>query len=510
MRYSVETDYKLFQRNLMQYKWFLTTMFAAIAISIVVVGYLAPKQYTSYSTLILGGETVIAPLMDGAAVSTGDTQDWSKVAREILFSRTTITQLMQNLGFLEGSIETQEDEVLFNQFKANIEVSLVGENRYLKISFSDEDPQYAKEVATNLTNIFIDGIHNYHVEESEDAFEFIDSQVKTYHEKLRVAEERLKDFKIQSLETGASSETAVSKRLDRLQELLDQSKLDLREALIQKNSIDRQLSGEVKSIVSLGRQSQYIKRLTGLQDELSKLRLTYHENYPDIVNLKYQVEDVKRQIVLEKQNQSMDMAGVEDGIKTNKVYQDLKLQLSDVETKVVTMQTRIAETKSNILEERHKGEVVHTSEADFAELSRDYEVNKQLYEDLLKRREAARVSKEIDEQRKGLNVKVYESAFVPLSPSGLRFYHFLVLGLLAGLVLPASLIYMYQLMDSKIKAPELVSSKLKLPVLGSVPDIVNRNDVGSLIAGDRRVSGMVWLTLIVIAAIAALKLMQAD
>ena len=509
MRYSVETDYKLFQRNLVQYKWFLAMMFAVIAISITVAGYFVPKQYTSYSTLILGGETVIAPLMDGAAVSTGETQDWSKVAREILFSRTTMTHLMQNLGYLKGGIATQDDEVIFKRFKANTDVSLVGENQYLKISFTDKDPEFAKEVAANLTQIFIDGIHSYHIEESEDAFGFIDSQVKTYHEKLRAAEERLKNFKIQSLETGASSEAAVSKRLDRLQELLDQSKLDLREALIQKNSIEQQLSGEVKSIVSLGRQSQYIKRLTGLQDELSKLRLTYHESYPDIVNLKYQIEDVKRQIGKEKQNQSMDLAGVEDGIKTNKVYQDLKLQLSDVETKVVTMQTRIAETQANILEERHKGEVVHTSEAEFAELSRDYEVNKKLYEDLLKRREAARVSKEIDEQHKGLNIKVYESAFVPLSPSGLRFYHFILLGLLFGLIIPASLIYMYQLMDSKIKSPELISSKLKLPVLGSVPDIVNQHDAGVLVAKDRRVLGMVWLTLIVIAVIAVLKLMQA-
>jgi len=417
---------------------------------------------------------------------------------------------MKNLGYVGGDIKTQEDEILLKRIKSNIEVELAGNDKYLRISYSDEDPVVAREVATELTRIFIDGIHGYHTTESEEAFDFIDSQVKAYHRKLADAEARLKEFKTSRLETGASSELEVSRRLDRLQERLEQAQLDLHEAMIKKASLERQLSGEVQSTISLTKQSQYMKRLQALRDKLSELRLVYHEEYPDIQAIKYQIDDLKRQIDEEKTDYSGSMAGVEDGFKANQVYQDLKLKLSQVQTRIATLNTRISETEQNIEEERRKGSVVHSSDAQLADLTRDYEVNKKLYEDLLKRREAARLSKEIDEQQKGLNVKIYEPAFLPRIPSGLQFLHFVVLGILFGLILPVVLIYLYQLLDSSVKAPEAIASRLKVPALGMIPDVHGQAASLRQARGEQLRRSLVYLTFAGIAVIGVLKLLQGD
>ncbi len=511
MRYSVESDYKLLLRNLAQYRWFATILFSVIALSLTGIGYFMPKTYTSSTTLIMGGETVLEPILRGTTISTGDKADWSQVAKEILYSRKTIAALMKNLGYVKGSIATQEDEIRLKKIKSNIDVELVGNDKYLRISYTDENPATAKKVATELTKIFIDGIQGYHTVESEEAFEFIDSQVKAYHEKLKASEQRLKEFKISKLKTGASSEEAVTRRLDRLQEVLDRAKLDLREAMIKKASLERQLSGEVKATISLTRQSQYMKRLQELRDKLSELRLVYHEEYPDIQNIKYQIEDLKRQINAEQSDQSSSsIAGVQDGFKANPVYQDLKLKLSQVETRIATLNTRIKETEANIEDERKKGGVVHTSDAQLAELTRDYDVNKKLYEELLKRRESARLSKEIDEQQKGLNVKIYEPAFLPRIPTGMQFIHYVLAGLLLGFLLPVALIYFYQLLDSTIKAPEAIQARLGVPALGMVPDILNHEEKASRVSKERARRMLIHVTLAGIVLIGLLKLLQAD
>ncbi|MGV6818504.1 MAG: XrtA system polysaccharide chain length determinant [Thiotrichales bacterium] len=501
MRYSVETDYKLFFRNLVQYRWFATVMFCLVALLMTIAGFFVPKTYSSYSTVLLDGQTTIAPLI--GADDQANANDWSKVAQEILQSRKTMTKLMQQMGYIDDEIKTQADEILLERIKANTIIHLEGNDKILRIEYRDADPLVAKAVAEKLTNIFIEGTHGYRSAESQEAFEFIDQQVNTYHKKLREAEERLKQFKTEKLVTGASSEAAVASRISRLQEVLDQSELDLKEARIQRDALDKQLRTEVRNTVSIGRQSRYVKQLETLNEELSRLRLTYHENYPDIVNIKHQIEDLRRQINLEKRGSSMDLAGID--VKSNEVYQDIRKQLGDAETRIATLETRIDETRSIIEQERKKGELVNESDAEEAELVRDYNVNKKLYEDLLKRRESARVTKEIDDQHKGLNIKVDSPAFVPQTPSGFRFVHFVAAGLLLGLLIPAGLIYLYQIVDSAVKSPEMIQSKMKLNVLGMMPDIVNADDLAEIKRKDALRGSLIWVTMAGIGIIGALK-----
>lgn len=509
MKYAKETDYKLLIRNLFEYKWFVAVTVALLALALTVAGYLAPKKYESYSTILIEGETIIAPLLKGAAVSS-NTSDWGAVADEIVNSRRTMGKLMAELGMVEDGIKTQGDEANYERLKRNTRVTLSNE-KHLQIAFTDADPHFAKMVATSLTSLFIEETHGLRSAESEEAFDFIDSQVKEYHQKLLSAEERLKEFQIQKLETGASSQDSINSRLNRLQNTLDASELELRESVIQEQSLQRQLSGEVQETVSLSRQSQYFGRLQDLEDQLSTLRLMYHETYPDIVNVKGQIADLRRIIRQEKSNQVSGDSVMDQSYKTNKVYQGLKMQLGDVQTRIATLRERIRDTEQSLGEERRKGEVVHSSEAVLAELTRDYKVNKELYEDLLRRREAARVSKEIDESQQGLNIKVVEAAFLPLRPAGLRFIHFAAAGLMLGLMAPIGMLYAYQLVDSRTKSPESLQERLGgVPVLGLIPKIQNEPEVSASRASAAKVKLFYLLTIVSMAVIGYLKLTQSN
>ncbi len=507
MRYAVETDYKLLVRNYFQHRWAMAILGSLVAVALAVAGYFAPKKYESYATLLIEGQTIIAPLMKGAAVS-NSTNDWGKIAEEIVYSRKTMTRLMRAMGLVEGDITTKEDDALLDRLRKNTKVSL-SNDQYLRIQFRDTDPYFAKDVATQLTALFIDETHGYRVEESQEAFEFIDEQVKEYEKKLLAAEERLAKFKIQEQEKGVSSEDAVTNRLVQLQNILDSAQLELSEALIKQSSLEAQLTGEVKETVSLARQSQYIERLQALEDKLASLRLTYHESYPDIVSVKGQIEDLRRSIRRERNNQSSGDAIIDQSYKSNKVYQGLKIELSAVKTQVASLTARIEHAQKAMEAERKKGEKVHSSEATLAELTRDYKVNKELYEDLLKRREAARVSKEIDESQKGLNIKIYEPAFLPLKPAGFRFIHFVLAGLVLGLIVPIGLIYAYQLVDRSAKSPERLQSRMDgVHILDLAPVIQNKDDVVSANRSARAVNMIYLVAAAMIGVVGYLKFIQ--
>ncbi|MDH5512640.1 MAG: hypothetical protein OEY27_05425, partial [Gammaproteobacteria bacterium] len=130
---------------------------------------------------------------------------------------------------------------------------------------------------------------------------------------------------------------------------------------------------------------------------------------------------------------------------------------------------RITETKRELAAQLDRGKRVHGGEATLAELTRDYQVNRDIYQDLLRRRENARVSMNLDKDNKGLTIKVQEPAIPPREPSGLRFLHFVIAGFVLALALPLGFLFTKLHFDPRIRAGSVISDKRKLPLLAVVP-----------------------------------------
>jgi hypothetical protein len=115
------------------------------------------------------------------------------------------------------------------------------------------------------------------------------------------------------------------------------------------------------------------------------------------------------------------------------------------------------------------------SESALAELTRDYEVNRDIYQDLLKRRENARVSMNLDEEKRGLTFRIQDPAIMPLRPSGLRFMHFAIAALVLGIALPLGFVFGVTRYDPRIRSA-MQLEQLGIPVLAAVPLYTTRSD----------------------------------
>ena len=104
-----------------------------------------------------------------------------------------------------------------------------------------------------------------------------------------------------------------------------------------------------------------------------------------------------------------------------------------------------------------------------SELTRDYEVNRDIYQDLLKRRENARVSMVLDEEQRGLQFRIQDPAILPLRPSGLRLVHFAMGGIVLALVIPFGLLYALVQFDPRIRSARQLERTTGLVALASIP-----------------------------------------
>lgn len=452
------------------------------------------------------------PLMEGAAVPTGVT-DRVQLAQQLIFSRKTLLKVLEYGGWLDSEIASPESltrtilhlesklrhfipflyqdtaqtnksktkgsktlsgiqvEKLMQDLRSRTNVSSAGDN-LVKIEYRDKDPKRAQNIAQKFATLFVAESLQLKESESKTAFSFIDNQVKQYHDKLIKAENELKEWRSANLNAQPGTEKAILERIQDLRSRINTTRLELAEQKIKQRSLEKQLAGEAGTPLAGARMDQYRRIIGELKGELALLRLNYNDKYPEVVKLRHQIEDLTA--IMEKNDrQRTTGAGEADGnqneIPQNSLHFALRGELSKTKTNIATLQARLDGLTQAMEEEIERGRRVHQSEAVETELVRNYEVYRDIYHDLVKRRENARVSKNLDHEQQGPTLRIYESAFLPSKPQGPRFLHFVVGGLVVGFVTPMVVVYALLKVDTRIRSEELLSERLGLPVVAVTP-----------------------------------------
>ncbi len=449
----------------------LVLMFAVVSLASLFVGLYVPKKYESSTTILIGEKNIIEPLMEGRAVQT-DVRSFGRNAREILGSRRVLKEILKAGGWDLSKLSPVQVEALMEKIMERTRVQNVGAN-LLKISYSDSDPERAFRVTRRYAELFIRESTDTKRNESREAFEFIQNQVTQYHQKLLEAERKLKEFRSGSADARPGSQADVDNRISQLRQQISDTRLRLSEEQERGKSLLKQLSGESAFSVQLGKEEQIRDRIVELQNEKDNLLLNYYETHPDVVSLTHQIEELEETLRREMEARKKMSAGAErkKAVQRSPLYQELRRQLAATRTQIATLRTRLRLTEQSLSEELDRSARVASSEAQLAELTRDYEVNRNIYQDLLRRRENARVSMELDTKGQSIAFSIREPASLPLKPKGLRLLHFAVVGLVLGVALPLGYLAFLMQVNPKVRLPAAIRQDLGLRVLASIPPL---------------------------------------
>ena len=477
----------------------LIAAFCVIALVFLAMGLLMPRKFQSATVIHAGEGNIIAPLMEGRAVPTG-VADRARIAREVIFSRAIMAEILDAGGWSETVTDALARERLGEEIKQRTRVDSPGPN-LIRISYTDSEPERAFKVATRFGELFIRESLETKERESREAFEFIASRVEEYHAKLLDAEERLKQFRAENLDARPGSDTDVRTRIAQIRNQIEQARTSVSELQMRDAAISAQISGESEVSDLRSRAGQFRVRIAELQGQLDTLRLDYTDEYPDVVRLRHQISDMQAALEREERAEAAGAAGREL-VTSNPLYQQLRSDQARVRSDMAALRARISESEQLLENELERGRRVADSEAALAELTRDYEVNRDIYQDLLRRRENARVSMSLDAEQRGLTFRVQESAALPLQPTGLRMLHFAAAGLGLGLILPVSLLLGLLQIDPRSRNAAALAASLPVPVLVSIPEYRTPAD-------QRRGLIKIGLALLAVCAVCALYLWAA-
>lgn len=426
------------------------------------IGLLWTEKYESSATILVEREKLITPLMDGATVTREMPESQADLARQIVFSRNVLEEVMQRGGWGEDEpLTLLEREEIMESLKKKMTIENLGLNM-IEIKYRDPDPDRAFKVVTAASTLLISRASELKQAESRGAFQFISAEVDRYKKKLEESEKRLNQFLKDNGNVRPGEGEAVGTSVLDLRRDLQEAKLDLEAARITERELTAQLENSDSAITTITRSDEISDRIAALENELQELRLQYHDTYPDIVAIKHKLETLRGQL------RDGDQSG-SDTVNVNPMRQEIRRELFQVRTQIAGLEKRIEENEKLLREEYARGADIADVEARAEELSRDYEITREIYQDLLKRRESARLAMDMEEDGEGLNMAIQDPPTVPLSPAGLNFVHFALLGPFLGLGIAFGGLLMRVEFDDRIRTPSTISRDLAIPVLGTVP-----------------------------------------
>jgi polysaccharide chain length determinant protein (PEP-CTERM system associated) len=387
-----------------------------------------------------------------------------------LISRPNVDKVIR-MADMEIKLRTPEDrEQMITHLTKQLTIKSGGAENLYTIAFADDDPQQARRVVQSLLTIFVEGSLGSKRKDSDSARRFIGEQLKSYNDTLIAAETAVTEFKRRHMGLIGVEGRNYYTQMVEAQAAVSQAALELKEAENSRDAIKNQLKGDAPIFLGdfrseVAANPEIDSRIESLQLQLDSLQLRYTEQHPDIVAVDRMINQLKEQKQREAKLKKPSPSQVH---AQNPVYQQLSVTLAGAEATVASMRARVAEYNRRYSALQAAANAIPQYEAEFTQLTRDYEVTKKNYESLLSRRESAQISQDMESNTSVMDFRVIDPPQVPSVPSFPNRPLLISIVLLAALGAGAAFAFLLSQARPTVNGERRVQEVSGLPVLGTV------------------------------------------
>jgi polysaccharide chain length determinant protein (PEP-CTERM system associated) len=463
----------------------LTVVFTVVALLALGIGLVLPKKWDAQMLIIVDTDDVIKPLMEGrAAMSKPSTQ--MALVMQVVLGHKTLRQLALDSGILPPRTDPQDTERIVAAFRNRIKIDNKTDE-IVRISYSDNDPNRAARITNLLGKTFIDSSASLKETESREAFNFIDNRVKEYGQKLTDAHKKLLDYYRgettarvpgkAAVAAAPATDVAPARPVAAAGRLSPDELASLRvEAATLESQLGRKSQAAI--IQDTKNEEQARQHVAQAQSDLDRLRATFTDEHPDVRKARRDLEVAKAELQRAVEARlDLEKARAQTARLDDEVAQAARTRLAEVQAKIAAATGRpLRRSASTILAARAVEDADKDPEmrgvgqdTKQSELFRVYDSTREVYQDLLKRRENARVSMDLDAEHRGFTMRVQEEAEVPATASSLRLMHIAIIGLILAVAIPIGLLFAIVKFDRRVRSPQQIERLARVPLLVSIP-----------------------------------------
>ena len=466
-----EIDLLEYWNILRERQWLVLGVAAAILAIALVVTLLATPIFRAGTTLQIERDTMKVTSFEGIApVESPTDRDFYQTQYELLQSRTLATRVVQDLRLVEhaeyadtiesvderveeeglapGAAQQARERAVADAVLEQLTIEPVRNSRLVKVNFDSPDPQLAARTANAWAEAFIESNLERRFEAASYATEYLEERLAQLKARLEDSERAVVDFSAaeEIVSVGEGSPSLSAQNLSQLNTALAKAQ-DLRihaESKWQQASSGNGL-GLPQVVANLLVQKLREQR-AGIVAEYQQNLGTYKPDYPDMVRLQGQIEELDAQINAEVGNIRDSIRSEYDAALAQETL--LREQMNQVTGDVLDLQGR--SIQYNILR-------------------READTNREIYDALLQRYKEIGVAGGVGAN----NVSVIDRALIPNKRHSPRLALNLAIGLLLGAFAGVLAAFVLHFLDRTVKNPAALRQLISRPVLGVIPKLAD-------------------------------------
>jgi polysaccharide chain length determinant protein (PEP-CTERM system associated) len=395
-------------RGMWHRRWIGLATAWLVAIVGVAIVYRIPEKYEASARVYVDTESLLRPLLQGLAIQPNVDQQVSLISRTLI-SRPNVDKLVR-LADLDLTVKTpsEREDLIDNVIKTiRLEGNLPA-NLYV-ISYRDPEPARARKVVQSLLGIFVESSLGDKRQDTQSAVKFLDDQIKRYEATLQAAESRIKDFRLKYMGVSTRADQGYFARMEQIGSDIEAAKLELQSAEQARDAYKLQIAGEppmlipndINSTSAADASPEISARIAALRRDLDGLLRKYTDQHPDVVATQRLIAELEEQRKAEAEARRKATTAAAPAGKTavdhNPVTQQIRIALADAEANVASARAKLAGLQGQYRQLQSQAQLVPQVEAEFTALNRDYEVQRKTYEQLIARREAAAMGKDVQD-----------------------------------------------------------------------------------------------------------------
>jgi polysaccharide chain length determinant protein (PEP-CTERM system associated) len=476
-------------RSAWRFRW-VGMSAAAAAAAIGWLGVFAlPDRYEANASVFVDTRTALKPLLQGLTMEQ-DVNVQLNYVRQSLLSGDRVQKIARDAGILAGGgADPGKTADVLADFTKRITLDVRSasgreDNResagsVYSFQYQDSDRARSLKVTEIVMNTFIEETLGGKRAGAQNAQKFLEAQIKSYEERLRTAENRLAEFKKSNIGLMPTEQGGYFAQLQGESDLAKKIENDLNVAASRRAELSRQLRGEsvigassggpvlAGGILSGG--SDSVSRIKETQAKLDDLLLRFTEKHPDVIAMRATLAELRsrREAEIESLRRGDAGAVASSGVSSNPVYQSIQLQLNQADVEIASLRGQLGQHRSKAAELRQRLDVAPQVEAQFAQLNRDYEVNKTQYTTLLANYEKAQLGERADDAG-SVRFEVVQPPTAPYGPVFPR-RNLLLAGVLFGaLAVGGGIAFLLHLLSPVVGSVRGLTDMSDIPVLGVV------------------------------------------
>lgn len=331
----------------------------------------------------------------------------------------------------------------------NLSVDLIPNTSLLSVTYSDQNPKYAYEIANQVAQSYIDQRVDQASDTSSQARKFIQEQVVQVKARLQKSEEQLVDYaKKEGITITGDSSSLIASNLTEINKALAaaiQESLDYGRLVQQ---IDNGQGASLEQVLKSEALDKLREKSAELNAEYQQKLTQFKPGFPEMQQLRSQISEITNQF-------NLGVRAITDSIRLK--HQETLAKVDDLKAKLTELETAQAEYQDKNIQ--------------YTILKREVDSNRSQYDSLISKLNEVDVGSELKNQ----NAALADPAVLPPFPYSPRLVLNLAIGLLLALGLGAAVIYVLELLNNTFANPEQVEKELQLPILGIIPAVEDRD-----------------------------------